>query len=312
MLLQSLLTIAIMLLLAGALLTSALVSAKVAMHEAATRHVSISLAHGTSDFTRRAANFVYDNRASAQWPTNVQTTVPEPICDGGASTMQTVQRTACTLYETTAYQVTGSTTAPNPNGGAAAGQSTAENLQTLVDEQRISAEVTATITCASGVVIGSGTRELTVRVFDAPPYAIVTGTRDVSTVLGAVRAAEGDTGGVDSAIYKIRAAETPDPSDPSSYKMTTINVSMTCVNSSANNDQSNPSSNNKPPGNNNMPWGVQAVHRAFEAPCEPAYGVLRTPSDATIPSDGNYGVGSFATPTAWINGSANSSSAWSP
>ena len=126
MLLQSLLAIAIMLLLAGALLTNALVSAKVAMHQSATRHVSIALARGTDDFTRWAANFVYTNHAGAQWPTNVQTTTPEPICNGGASTMQTVQRAACALFETTTYQVTGSTTALPPNG-AAAGQSTAES-----------------------------------------------------------------------------------------------------------------------------------------------------------------------------------------
>jgi hypothetical protein len=283
------------------------------MHQAATRHVSIALARGTDDFTRWAANFVYNNRAGAQWPTNVQTTAPESICEDGASTMQAEQRATCVLFETTTYRVTGSTTAaPRNDEGAAASQDTAENLQTLVDEQRISAEVVATITNSSGIVIGSGTRELTVRVFDAPPYAIVTGTRDVSTVLGSVRSAEGDTGGVNSAVYKLRPAETPDPSEPSSYKMTIINILMTCVNSSANNDQSNPSADNKPPGNNNMPWGVQAVHRAFEAPCEPAYAILRTPSGATIPADGNYEVGSFATPRTWTNGSANSSSAWSP
>jgi hypothetical protein len=311
MLLQSLLAIAIMLLLAGALLTNALVSAKVAMHQAATRHVSIALARGTDDFTRWAANFVYTNRAGAQWPTNVQTTSPEPICDGSATRMQTEQRTTCTLFETTTYQVTGSTTAPSPKGDAAtAGQSTAENLQTLVDEQRISAEVTATITNASGVVIGSVTRELTARVFDAPPYAIVTGTRDASTVLGSEHAAEGDTSGIYAIGKSSGGNATPDPANPSSYKVTVIRVKMTCTNSSANNDQTDPVADNKPPGNNNMPWGVQAVHRAFEAPCLPSYGILNVPSDAEIPADANYDVSSFADPKPWRNGSSDAASGW--
>jgi hypothetical protein len=311
MLLQSLLAIAIMLLLAGALLTNALVSAKVAMHEAATRNVSIALARGTDDFTRWAANFVYTNRAGAQWPTNVQTTAPESICDGRAATMQTVQRTACTLFETTTYQVTGSTTGTDPDGnGANAGQSTAENLQTLLDEQRISAEVTSTITNASGVVIGTGTRELTARVFDAPPYAIVTGTRDVSSVIGSIHAVEGDTGGVNTTQSNNYQPATPNPASPWLYQDTSIKVKMTCQNSTVNADQSDPGADNHPPGNNDKPWGVQDTHGAFEAPCRPTYGVLRVPSDASIPTDADYDVGTLASPKPWTNRSATSQNSW--
>jgi type II secretory pathway pseudopilin PulG len=308
-LLQSLVTITIMVLLAGALLTSSLVSAKVAIHEAATRHVATALARGTDDFSRWAANFVYTNRADAQWPAQPQTTAPEAACGAGFAA-PTVQTPPCAFFVTTTYHVTGSTTVPLGNGGPA-GNATAQNLQTLVDEQRISADVTATITNASGTVLGAGTRELTLRVFDAPPYAIVTGTRDVSTVLGSEHAAEGDTGGADEDSRSLAQGDgSPDTANPSSYKDTVINVTMTCTNSPANSDQSNPNNDNHAPGNEGLPWGVQDVHGGFEAPCLPTYGIAQVPVDAHIPKDGSYSVGAFAGPRTWSNGSQASGSAW--
>jgi hypothetical protein len=305
MLLQSLYTIAVMALLAGALLTSALVSAKAAIHEAATRHVATALARGTNDFSTWAANYVYQHRADAQWPMQPQSTAPEPVCGGPAA------QASCNLFVTTTYQVTGSTSASAANAnGASTGNATAQNLQTLVDEQRISADITATITNASGNVIGTGTREVTARVFDAPPYAIVTGTRDVSSVLGSVHAAEGDTGGALAPASDVEEKTSPDPLNPMLYQDTVINVTMTCSNSAANDNQYNPGLDNNPPGNNLMSWGVQAAGRAYEAPCEPKYDVSGAPSDADDAVNGNYKVGLFASPESWSNESSTAQSAW--
>lgn len=315
MLLQTLVSILIVVLLSGALLTGTLISAKVALHEAATRHVQIALAGGTGDLERWAADYVYRNHASAQWPTSLQTTAPQPICHS-IQVIDATTQASCSLFETTTYRVTGSTT--EPTAGNEAGSSTlatADNLQTAVDEQRISAEVTATITNATGTVLGTGTRELTVRVFDVPPWAIVTGARDVTTVIGSVHAAEGDTAGVDAnGAPSDSYNATPDPVNPSQYKNTVIYAKMTCTNSVANGDQGNPKIDNQPPGNNDMPWGVQAIGRAFEAPCQPNYGLAETPAipaGAEIPRDANYDVGALSGPRHWLNGGATSGASWS-
>jgi hypothetical protein len=308
-LLQTLISIVIIVLLSSALFTGTLVSAKVALHESATREVQLALARGTDDFTRWAANYVYRNHANAEWPPSLQTTVPQPICDSIQPTKPT--SATCGLFEMATYRVTGSTTSPSPRSVAGeSDQDTAENLQTAVDEQRISAEVTSTVTTASGAVLGTGTRELTLRVFDVPPWAIVTGTRDLSSVLGSLRAAEGDTGGARPSQL-VSAHKAPNLSAPGGYIDTAIGVTLTCANSALNSDQQSPLSDNQPPGNNNMPWGVQAIRQAFEAPCQPQYALQlghQPPPDAEIPLDGNYDIGSFASPRPWANGGATGAS----
>jgi hypothetical protein len=302
-LLQTLISIVIIVLLSGALFTGTLISAKVALHESATRHVQLALARGTDDFTRWAANSVYRNHANAQWPSNLETTVPQPLCDS----TQPTEPATCELSETSTYRVTGSTTNPMPRNSAVySAQDKAENLQTTVDEQRISAEVTSTVTTAAGAVLGTGTRELTLRVFDVPPWAIVTGTRDLSSVLGSLQSTEGDTGGVRPLKFD-QLVKAPDPSHPGAYTDTAISVTMTCANSALNSDEQIPLNDNRPPGNNDMPWGVQAIRRAFEAPCQPQYGLAAdhpAPADAEIPDDGDYDVSSFASPMPWANGDA--------
>jgi hypothetical protein len=321
MLLQSMLTMAVMVVLAGALLTSALVSAKVAMHETATRLIGIALDGGTGDVTTWAADFVYRHTASGPWPTTEQTSQSQPICEPSSSSgmpaglAPSLGPGPCSRYATVTYRITGSTSFAASAGDEKAATDAAENLQVLVDEQRISAEVTATITNNSGVVLGSGTRQLTLRVFDAPPWAIVTGTRDVSTVLGPIDAVEGDTAGTKagSATGQAKPDASPDPNDPSGFKDTTIKVTMTCSNSAGNDDQEAPFRDNQEPGNYHLPWGVQLLGRAYEAPCQPKYAFAANPgipADADVPTDGNYQIGAFSGATAWHNGYVAPAGGW--
>jgi hypothetical protein len=314
MLLQSLATIAVMVLLAGALLVSSLASATFALHEGATRSAGIALARGTHEVTAWISNFVHKNGAGGALPMQEQMLAPQPLCDdltesGAPGASQPVRTGAC-AYATISYRVTG-TTAGGADGST--GPDTAENLQTVVDEQRASVELTATITSASGEVLASGTRQLTLRLFDAQPWVVVTGTRDVSTVLGSIHAAEGDTAGQTGAGTASAIAATPNPLDPSSFQDTSIHVTMTCTNSSANSDPSRPDRDDQPPGNDNLPWGVQAQHGAFEAPCQPAYALSVSPgvpSDANLGVNGNYDVGTFRTSESWSNGSSTSAASW--
>jgi len=310
MLLQSLATIAVMVLLAGALLVSSLASATFALHEGATRSAGIALARGTNDVTAWLSNFVHKNGASGALPTQEQMLAPEPLCVGvTARAVSDAAQTVACGFVTISYRVTGTT------GGAdgATGPDTAENLQTVVDEQRVSVELTATITSGSGEVLASGTRQLTLRLFDAQPWVVVTGARDVSTVLGSIHAGEGDTAGQTGAGTASAIAATPNPLDPSSFQDTSIHVTMTCTNSSANSDPSRPERDDQPPGNDNLPWGVQAQHGAFEAPCQPAYALSVSPgvpSDANLGVNGNYDVGTFRTSESWSNGSSTSAASW--
>jgi hypothetical protein len=306
MLIQSLLTIAIIALLAGTILTSSLVAARTAIHEQASRNVEAALDRGTAVFTTWAARFVQSHTATGSWPLPEQATAPESMCESMAG--------SCHLAANIAFRITGSSAVGNSTPGST-GSDEALNLQTLIHEQRISAEVMATVTNDSGVPLGSGTREVTARVFDASPWIVVTGARDATTVLGSVHAAEGDTAGTTATAAQGVAdpAVTPDPQHPSNFRTTVINVTMTCNNSVANSNQSNPRLDNRAPGNRNLPWGVQLRHGAYETPCSPTYGLSANspvPRDVYIPTDGNYRVGTFTPATAWRNGSATSPSAW--
>jgi hypothetical protein len=308
MLIQSLLTMAIIALLAGTILTSSLVAAHSAVHEQASRNVEAALDRGTAVFTTWASRFVQQHTASATWPAAAHTTGPEAMCD------RAVDR--CRIVATIAYRITGSSAVGNPATSRVAGVESAEalNLQALVHEQRVSAEVTATVESDSGVALASGTREVTARVFDASPWVVITGARNTTTVLGTIHAAEGDSGGTIAApAQSADAATTPDPQHPSNFRATVINVTMTCNNSAENSDQAHPRLDNRAPGNRNLPWGVQLQHGAYEAPCNPSYGFSAdtpVPVDAYVPSDGNYRVGKFAPTTPWRNGSATSPNAW--
>jgi hypothetical protein len=303
MLLQSMLIMAVLAILADAALLSSLASARIAMHEAATRNVQIALARGANDFTRWAAGQVYKNTASGAFPVKEETLPRESVCG------RSVAGQSCALFATISYRVTGSTSGSSAGGGRA-GSASADNLQTLVDEQRISAEVIATIATGSGTVLAVGTRQLTARAFDVPPWVIITGTRDISTVLGSIRAAQGDTGGQTNASAQPLVALTPDPLNPASFQDTSIRVTMTCTNSTENADSTRPTRDNNAPGNENMPWGVQAQHGAYEAPCQPTYGFSEVPADAMLSNDGNYDVGAFETPKPWSNGSPNVGAPW--
>jgi hypothetical protein len=307
MLIQALLTMAIIALLAGTILTSSLVAARSAIHEQASRHVQFALDRGTNVFTTWAAHFVRSHTASGAWPTLEQTTAPESMCDSAAD--------HCHVFATVAYRITGSSAIGSSTPGDVAGVDEALNLQSLVHEQRVSAEVTATVTNDSGVALASGTREITARVFDVSPWVVVTGARNVTTVLGSVHAAEGDTAGVTATATQGIAdpVMTPDPQRPSNFQATVINVTMTCSNSVANGNQSHPRVDNRAPGNLNLPWGVQLQHGAYETPCKPEYGLSTTspvPVDAYIPTDGNYRVGALTPATGWRNGSATAATAW--
>jgi hypothetical protein len=289
MLLQALLSIAFITVLAGALLTSALIDVKVASHETETRLTSAALARGTNEFVNWAQRYVSKYGASAAWPTSTITDEPEPACLATPTTSS-----ACSSFITIAYAVVGTSAAPN------GGPDLAQNLQAALNENRISATVTATITDQNGDVESSRTRLVTVRVLEAPPFAIVTGERDAATIANNIGSEEGDTGGyMSSTVVNFQA--TPDPSAPSYVKDTTLRVTMSCSNSKENDSDSSPFANNHSPGNDFKPWGTSGGS-GFETPCAPQYAFSEKPpipADAKIGQANVYDVGNFQA-ASWL------------
>lgn len=296
MLLQVLLSVVLIALLAGALLASALVNVKVAAQQAVVRITGTALARGTDEFVNWAQDYVAQRGAATTWPSTPVTDQPQAAC---ATT------TACNTFATIVYGVVGSSAA------GASGPDPAQNLQSALHENRISGTVTATITDQNGTIIGSRTRLVTVRIFDAPPFAALSGARDVSTIAGSAQAGQGDTAGYrDPTIVNFRA--TPNPAIPANVKDTSITVTMSCTNSSSNNDQTNPLNDNHQPGNDSEPWGVSGG-TAFEAPCTPTYSFSATPpipTDAYLSTGNVYEVGSFSN-TSWTS-TKGGAQGWSP
>ncbi len=281
MLLQVLLSVVLIALLAGALLASALVNVKVAAQQAVVRITGTALARGTDEFVNWAQDYVAQRGAATTWPSTPVTDQPQAAC---ATT------TACNTFATIVYGVVGSSAA------GASGPDPAQNLQSALHENRISGTVTATITDQNGTIIGSRTRLVTVRIFDAPPFAVLSGARDVSTIAGSAQAGQGDTAGyrVASSFYQSQA--TPNPSNPSAVKDTSILVTFT---------------DNTAPGNDSEPWGVSGG-TAFEAPCAPTYSFSSNPpipADAEIPANNVYEVGGF-TSSSWSSSPTGTNGNW--
>jgi len=81
---------------------------------------------------------------------------------------------------------------------AAKGSSIAENapeVQTAIGEGRVAVTITVTITAGEQAVVAARSQTLTLRTFNAAPYAMVSGAADAGS--GTVADVEGDTGSCD-------------------------------------------------------------------------------------------------------------------
>jgi hypothetical protein len=292
MLLQAMMSVVILAVLALAILTSTLITAKVAAQQLVARTMTTELANGTIDFVNWARFYVSRHGATALWPASVTTLPSTSIC---------TTTEACHLFASVSFHILGGTAASTN------GPDPATNLEQAVSENRISGAVTVSVSNNEGTTIASRTRFETVRVFDAAPYAIVTGMRDSVAMAGSALAGQGDTGGYRS-VGEPEFEPPPNPDSPWREKDTSIHVTMNCSNSAENKDQQNPFNDNHPPGNDNLPWGVSGG-TAFEAPCSPEYSLEPTPAippDALLPVGNTYNIDSFNA-TGWSDRSAPSS-----
>jgi len=243
--------VAFMLALTGALLENSARGAKIALDAAVARYSDITMADAVADFTHGLAAVVERNGAGGPWSYEPSTSAPKSAC--AAQTQP-----SCPFH----YRIRATITAGSGTG-ASGGADSASNLQAaVINEQRVSASVTVTIVGSTGAMLGARTRFLTYRVFDTAPYAIVSGSRDSATAIGAASAAQGDSGGAAG----TSGADPASPA-PSGFDDTRIHVRLTCrtvitdVVPFANDQQ--------PAGNDGLPWG-NAAQAAYEAPCPAA------------------------------------------
>ena len=291
-----------MVILTGSLLANALFTAKSTMQQMVTHHLTAALTRGGDEATNWAQRYVATNGATATWPTKAQTDSIRQIC----ATQNQLSR-SCPFTETTSYAVIGSTVAKNASGSAPTPDQ-ATNLQQAINENRISVVVTATIGNHSGLTVGTRSRRLTMRIFDAAPFAVVTGSEDGDSNNGTVSAGQGDSGGYKDS-FQQRNYE-PISSAPSLYKDTRIRVTLSCLNSRENSNQTNALVDNHSPGDNNMPWGVR--DKAFEAPCTPTYPFAtqyQPPADASQANANMYTIDAYDAKKPW-NNSNNPNERW--
>jgi hypothetical protein len=289
--LQALLSIAFITLVAGALLTSALVNAKVAAHETATRLAEAALARGTDEFVNWAQLYVAKHGAATTWPTT--RVVDQPVA--GCMTIPIGDATCNGTFVTISYGATRS------SSGVTVGPDPAFNLQSAIDEGRLSGSIAVTLTNGDGQDFAKSSRTVTLRILNAAPFAVVTGTRDSESLAGSTSSTEGDNAGYRELGLNGNEA-TPNPADPVNDKDTSIVVTMNCSNSSLNQNEDDPFLDNNAPGNDSKPWGASGG-TAFESPCAPNYNyspAASPPPDALLPTDNVYNVGSFRN-SAWSN-----------
>ena len=294
--LQTLILIASIVMLAGAILTSSLVSARDAFHREVAAKTQTAMTDATEQFLAWARGNISANGTEQNWKgaTN-PTTISKSMC---------INATACRFYQTTRWIVTGATTGNSPQKGSNQSTSTAHNLATAVDEQRLSATVSVAVSDMTGHnIYGGRALEITARLFEAAPYIVVTGVRDLTSESGVSRSSEGDSGGVNDTTQNGKALATPSTIYPARYINTVIIASLNCENTLAFNEANPTATVDR--GNGNIVQTRQGGSMAwsFQLPCTPTYGVPSAPSgtqDYNAPIGNAYQIEPSSKSSSWI------------
>jgi hypothetical protein len=280
MLLQSLVVIAAMLVLTASILLETLVSAKAGFHTAMLARTQTALVDATASFVTWARSRVvtYGAGNALGWPAQSAPTYDPNVCPSAAPQAgSTPAPCAFTVIDT--WQIRGATaTAAGPSANPQPGFADARNLAPTVNEQRLAATIDVRITDRAGrTTYAERTREVTARLFEAPPYVVITGVRDIVAEAGSIHAGEGDTGGA-PAYGALGGDEygTPNPQLPAADTDTRIRTSVDCQTESGSRGQAEfqPAE----PGQIDYsfhPYGNQDW--AYETPCVPIDGVPSPP-----------------------------------
>lgn len=148
---------------------------------------------------------------------------------------------ACTYKTSETIALT--TTGAPVNGSACDASKTncAPNVQSnaYVAESRVAAQISVTVTDASGATVATRTGTVILRTFDAPPYVTLAGSRDGTFDDIAASHAAGDDGGAPPATPDPCASASPGIADDTTVRVAYRNAgSGACVNGSSWSDSS--------------------------------------------------------------------------
>ncbi len=294
----------------SALLTSTLVNAKTAFHQMVVRKSQAAMIDATSEFTAWAQKNVRTNGIAQLpvWSAKVQQRPLQSLCKPAETGRAAASSpSSCALFRRMQWNVTGHTGSISNAARNDTLLSTASNIATAQDEQRISATISIAISNASGTfAYANHSREITARLFHAFPYIVITASRDASTDAGDIESSEGDTAGAASQYLQPAAAPRPVADEPAAFTNTEIRTTVDCRNT-ANQSPSNPQQG----GNNasfvqlrrygNLSW-------AFEVPCTPSTQIdTRTIPPNYFPPDGAVYQDRSTTNASWFKGDENKS-----
>lgn len=266
MLPQVFLLLAIMITFGFAALTETFISAKLLSAKLISQNLDVAMQTGTAHALDQAQTFVRDHSTSSSWPTGPQTVaLNRPIC-------ATLATSGPCVMEFTSTWTVKSTSNSTPSGTP---RDTAQNMQgNVINEQRVAITLVSTVmSSTTGETMGSRSRFMTLRVFNAPPYAMIAGSQEVTSLNGDLGAAQGDSGGVaafgpqvqvNTSNGKSLDSAVPVPENPDRYRDTSIKVQITCVNRDA-----DPNPYNKTNNVEGLHWGAGTAP-AYEIPCDPA------------------------------------------
>lgn len=283
MLVQALLLVAVIVLVSGSIVTSTIVNAKTALSHAVVAQSHAAMSDATAEFVLWAKQRVRDGSTHTSWSPHVvsgrpDNTIFRNMC--GASRASSTNDLGCDHAEKISWSVIGTTDRPAIASNAIRqnAPSYAENMSRPVDEQRISAIVSADVDSGNGrLTYASASRMITARIFDTIPYVVITGARDVASSSGSTKANQGDSGGHNPGPIILRKSNRPDSSVPSEYTETRISATVNCKDSPSI-DPRNPYAATGGPieagRDGDSDW-------SFEIPCEPMYA---TPPPTTDPA----------------------------
>lgn len=313
MLVQAMLLIAVIVVISGSLLTNAIVTARAGFAQAVQAQSRTSMSDATADFVSWAQARVRNGGTQASWRRQIvggksDSEEFRPICDPTVAAKSTAA--ACSHWEHNSWMVTGGTTVGSQTQPAARGQVAGGvkvfNLARTVDEQRITAVISVDVESPDGrQTYASDSREVTARIFDAPPWVVVTGVKEVGTMNGSIGAGEGDSGGFsNSPAFSQVAMATPNPGLPANVTDTRIITTVTCANSQSF-AQTNPIDGRD---------SIISVGRdgdadwRYELPCAPR-SPPTVPDKSYIPPDGTtYATGDNNSSVGQLNRESSASS----
>lgn len=226
MLANALFYVALIALAASTLLSAGLAMTRAGIHRLAQTYISAGYQRAATSLQETLA----DDLRAGPLPSPMPSFAPLPAaCVDSASPCR---------YESSETIALTNSSSPVTAGQCDPGQTNCasnEQANSYVDESRITARITVTITAASdGSVLATRSSDVIVRTMNTPPYAVISGSRDGSFDDVAAMHAAGDDGGILPATPNPCAAQVSGTADDTAVRVAYRNeTTNACTDGSA-------------------------------------------------------------------------------